>query len=220
MKILIIGTPRSGTTSLIRGIGNQNYFSKGEPYNYRIGPNMYNNTYPLKEVSEYEKIVVKTLAQQVPKEKEGTDPIDFGVEFCSYFDKIILLDRLIWKSHWESFINLHRLVEKKQTFPINKEKYQQMMFGPWIPNSLTNKDFEWAYQKNLDKVLKEDKKIIAGISEKLNIPITYYEKLYSEDRMEAFEIINNWNLEDIDPFDLLHLLDPLNKHRKESKPLI
>ena len=91
MKILIIGTPRSGTTSLIRGIGNQNYFSKGEPYNYRIGPNMYNNTYPLKEVSEYEKIVVKTLAQQVPKEKEGTDPIDFGVEFCSYFDKIILL---------------------------------------------------------------------------------------------------------------------------------
>ena len=94
------------------------------------------------------------------------------------------------------------------------------MFGPWIPNSLTNKDFEWAYQKNLDKVLKEDKKIIAGISEKLNIPITYYEKLYSEDRMEAFEIINNWNLEDIDPFDLLHLLDPLNKHRKESKPLI
>ena len=45
MKILIIGTPRSGTTSLIKGIGNQNYFSKGEPYNYNIGSHKEKNKY-------------------------------------------------------------------------------------------------------------------------------------------------------------------------------
>ena len=55
--------------SLIKGIGNQNYFSK-EPYNYNIGSHKEKNKYPLKEVSEYEKIVVKTLAYQVPKKKK------------------------------------------------------------------------------------------------------------------------------------------------------
>ena len=52
MKILIIGTPRSGTTSLIRGIENQNYFGNAEPYNYNIGPDKYDNAYPLKEINE------------------------------------------------------------------------------------------------------------------------------------------------------------------------
>ena len=73
-----------------------------------------------------------------------------------------------------------------------------------------------AYEQQLDDKLKEQKKIIVGISEKLNIPITYYEKLYGEDRMEAFEIINKWNLEDIDPFDLLDFLDPSKKYRRKK----
>ena len=67
---------------------------------------------------------------------------------------------------------------------------------------------------------KRRKKIIKGISDRLGIPITYYEKLYSEDRMEAFEIINKWDLEDIDPFELLDYLDPNKKYRREGKDLI
>ena len=227
MKILIIGTPRSGTTSLIKGIVNQKYFGNSEPYNYNIGSYKEENKYPLKEVSEYKNIVVKTLAYQVPKEKYGTDPIDFGVEFCSHFDKVILLDRLIWESHWESFINLHRLLRNKWEYNtsigMDIHTSHQDKFNPhghWIPNSLTNKDYEWAYEQKLDDKLKEQKKIIAGIGEELNIPITYYEKLYGENRMEAFEIINKWNLEDIDPFELLDFLDPSKKYRRESKDLI
>lgn len=227
MKILIIGTPRSGTTSLIKGIAKQNYFAKGEPYNYNIGSHKYKNKYPLKEVSEYENIVVKTLAYQVPKEEEGRNPIDFGVEFCSYFDKVILLDRLIWESHWESFINLHRLLRNKWEYNIslgiNIHTSHQDKFNPhgyWIPDSLTNKDFKVAYEQKLDDELKEQKKIIAGISEKLNIPITYYEKLYGEDRMEAFQIINKWDLEDIDPLELLDYLEPSKKYRKWETNLI
>ena len=67
MKILIIGTPRSGTTSLIRGIGSQKYFPIGEPYNYNIGYHKYQNKYPLKQVSEYKKIVVKMVIKMVIK---------------------------------------------------------------------------------------------------------------------------------------------------------
>ena len=45
MKVLIIGSPRSGTTSLLKGIAKQGYFSNGEPYNYNIGPHKVNNKY-------------------------------------------------------------------------------------------------------------------------------------------------------------------------------
>ena len=92
--------------------------------------------------------------------------------------------------------------------------------GKWVFDSLTKEDYDWAIEKGLDKELKEEKEIIAGISEGTNIPITYYENLYGEDRMKAFDIINKWGLDDIDPFELLDYLDPSKKYRKESKDLI
>ena len=227
MKILIIGTPRSGTTSLLNSIGNQNYFSKGEPYNYHIGPHKYDNTYPLKEVSEHKNIVVKTLGYQVPNEKKGTHPIDFGIEFASHFDKVILLDRLIWESHWQGYVNLYKKLRLKYTYNTERgldiNTPQPKLFdthGPWLFDSLTKEDYDWCIENKCDEELKEEKKIIKGISDGLGIPITYYEKLYSEDRMEAFEIINKWDLEDIDPFELLDYLDPNKKYRREGKDLI
>jgi len=227
MKILIIGAPRSGTTSLIRGIVNQNYFGNAEPYNYNIGPHKYDNTYPLKEVSEHKNIVVKTLGYQIPNEKKGTDPIDFGIEFTSYFDKVILLDRLIWESHWQAYVNLYKKLRLKYEYNIRNNldinTPQPGMFdthGKWSFDSLTKKDYDWCIERGRDKELKEEKKIIKGISDGLGIPITHYEKLYGEDRMEAFQIINKWDLEDIDPFELLDYLDPSKKYRKWETNLI
>ena len=249
MKILIIGLPRAGTTSLLRGIGKQNYFEKGEPYNYNMGRSKLENKYPLKEVSEYENIIVKTLVYQIPKEKYKNNEngfvcrkvggvlltvptqktaIDFATEFCSHFDRVILLDRLIWESHLESYINLFRIVKQKWDYNKSIGKFihtpHPTKFNPhttWVSESLTNKDFEyWVKERNLDDNLIEQKEMMAGISERLNIPITYYEKLYGEDRVEALEIINSWNLENIDSLDLLDHLDPSKKYRKEKRDLI
>ena len=36
MKVLIIGIPRSGTTSLLNSFENQGYVKISEPYNYNI----------------------------------------------------------------------------------------------------------------------------------------------------------------------------------------
>jgi hypothetical protein len=209
MKLLIIGAPRSGTTSLSRGIASQNYFLKDEPYNYDIGPTKLDNKYPLKELGEYKNIIVKTIGYQLPKEKEGTTPIDFGIEFSSHFDKTILLDRLIWDSHYEAYVNLFR-----------KLRLGLDIYSPWTFDSLTKKDFQWAIENGVEEELKNRKKIISDLSENLNIPITYYEHLYSEDRIKVFEMINKWDLEDIDPFELLDYLDPAKKYRKENKDLI
>ena len=47
------------------------------------------------------------------------------------------------------------------------------------------------YKKELDTLKSE----IQSLSKLIDIPITYYEDLYGEDRMESFEIINKWDLD-------------------------
>ena len=71
----------------------------------------------------------------------------------------------------------------------------------------------------LDKIIedsnkskkKRHKEILRKISEMINIPITYYEKLFSVDNMEQFEIINRLEL-DVDSFTLQEYLDPNKNH--------
>ena len=71
----------------------------------------------------------------------------------------------------------------------------------------------------LDKIIedtnkhndKRHKEILKKISEMINIPITYYEKLFSTDNMEQFEIINRLEL-DLDSFTLQEYLDPNKNH--------
>lgn len=71
----------------------------------------------------------------------------------------------------------------------------------------------------LDKIIedtnkhkdKRHKEILKKISEMINVPITYYEKLFSTDNMEQFEIINRLEL-DLDSFTLQEYLDPNKNH--------
>ena len=44
----------------------------------------------------------------------------------------------------------------------------------------------------------------------INIPITLYENLFSEDTLEQFEVVNTLGL-DLDSFELQSYLDPNNK---------
>jgi len=44
--------------------------------------------------------------------------------------------------------------------------------------------------------------------------------LYGEDRLKSFDIINKWNIENIDPFELNEYLNPKNKLKKGDKKSI
>ena len=69
-------------------------------------------------------------------------------------------------------------------------------------------------------VFEKEKKQINVLSEQLNIPITYYEDLYGEDRLDSFEIINKWDL-DLDPFELNDYLHPKYRLKQPGKkPII
>jgi len=201
MKILIYGTPRSGTTSLMKSLGNQYFFLLEEPFTEWINKSMCE--YPLTELNEHSNIVVKSLALQKPKSSKNL--LEFQLDFAKEFDCVIILDRKNLKEHKESFLhlyyrldNLHPSVHQKWTMDVIPKKYQE--------------DFEI---DNRYYDLELQKEHIKRLSEVLNIPITYYEDLYGNDRKKSFDIINSWNI----PIDVNKLnkdLVPIHKLRQKK----
>jgi hypothetical protein len=205
MKILIIGTSRSGTTSLRRGIREQGYYTIGEPFNELVTGN---REHPLKEISEYENICVKTLCDQVPKNLDSSF-LDFITMFSKEFDKVILLDRKNFIEHHKSFVHMHWRLSR------NESVHQS-----WEP-SIIPEDFEKNHNFHCrHKHLDLQKEQIGEISELLNVPITWYEDLYGNDRVTSLEIISNWNIDSIEPSELNKYLDPKFKLKKTQKKLL
>lgn len=201
MKVLILGTARSGTTSLAKAFSEQGYYTLIEPYNL-VYTNHY--SYPLEELS-YSKLCVKSIGVQKPKNILLSEIIEWQLKFIQDFDKLILLDRRNESEHMESFIHLHWRLK-------NKESVMQNWTSDIIPNWYKEK-----YKLKFEYDLKEMKDHIEKISELTNTDITYYEDLYSDDRVKAFDIINKWSIKHIDPFELLEYLDPSKKLKKNRK---
>lgn len=212
-KILILGQPRSGTSSLLDGISLQNYLRISEPFNPNLVDRGYK--YPLKQLETHDRVVVKLISLQEHIPIESKDIVEFYLNFSNLFDKIILLKRNNSKEHFESLLNLYwHLKRKKESptlnFPSSHKKY---MF-----NDTLKYDSSLVNSVKIDQKETEDN--INKISEKLNIQSTSYEDLYGEDRNKSFEIIKNWDL-DLDPFGLNEYLHPKNRYRQfKNKHLI
>lgn len=203
MKILIISPPRCGSTSLLNSIvGTTNIDRISEPFNYNLNRST-DYGYPLTLDSN---VVVKYITSQIPKEYDTRYTfIDFIQKDVSNFNKVILLSRRNKIEHLESFINLNlRLSTGKHT---HTDWYSED-----IKISSLNIDDDSSLDKHVDMINK--------ISSNLNIPLTYYEDLYGEDRIKSYDIIKNWNL-DIDVDDLNEKLNPRYRYRQfTKKPLL
>ena len=203
MRILIYGVSRSGTTSLRKAIGNQGFFSLGEPFNSFIHSTSYE--YPLNLLEEYSNIVVKSLALQKPKSSKNL--LEFQLDFAKQFDYIILLDRKNLEEHKESFLHLYYRIDTSQP-----------TMQKWTIDSIPKKYKEDFEIDNRYYDLELQKEQIKKLSELLNIPITYYEDLYGNDRNKSFDIINSWNI----PIDVTKLnkdLDPIHKLRQKKSTI-
>lgn len=200
-KILIIGQPRSGTTSLLNNICKQDYLRISEPYNYTFGERY---EYPIKEL-ESDRVAVKCLVFQIPKEEKSKGCMHF-VEFSNSFDRIILLKRNNQQEHFESLLNLYfRLIQDNDPKSSHqKYVFDELLFSSKIPNELVT---------TINKLQQSTLEDIDKLSETLNIQPTSYEDLYGEDRIKSFEIINKWDL-DLDPFELHETLHPQNRYRQ------
>ena len=220
MKVLILGIGRSGTSSLMNGIAEQFDVRVSEPFYHRpIFKEFKEFKWPLKVLEDKGNVVIKCLINQTPlhlnvntdEEMQG-----FYVDWSKEFDKVILLSRKNIQEHWESWLNLmYRFYQvHKEPWPGDRTKEPK-----FVKNSHDKWHWETIPQDFIDLQspirykFDQHHESIKVISEQLNIPITYYEDLYGEDRIESFEIINKWEL-DLDPFELNDYLHPRSKYRQ------
>ena len=205
MRILIIGPPRTGTTSLCRNLGKiLDYQVFSELYNYDI---RYRNGQTINEYPLYlpEKCIVKSITFQTPKEfGEPFMYTRFINEYKTQFNRIILLSRKNKEEHLESFINLKYRLKKGIS-----------AHEPWNSDDLTNFEHDIRYEKDL----KPHIDIISKLEKILNTPITYYEDLYGSDRDVSLSIIKSWNIK-LKSEELNEYLNPKFRYKKIKKFII
>jgi hypothetical protein len=176
MKILILATPRSGSSSLVKFIDShlklKNYKMMIEPFNQ----NLYKNKEYDKDrdtilyLTKVGNVLVKNLFLLGHEEYpiKSFDDIYEYLKWCySYFDKIVILDR-------------KDKIAQSESFTINETIFRE-------------KGINWHTQKiyDLDKIDKsyldemigrytESSKILKEISSINNFPIFYYEDIFLE----------------------------------------
>ena len=200
MKILIISPPRAGSTSLLDSISDLcNYESIFEPYINEMSQRTTDRKpYPF---NVPDNSVVKMISYQVPKNYgKPSNFLDFIVSVYRDYDKVILLNRRNEKEHFESYVNL--IIKNKN--PIKNST------RPWYYEDITDK----LHLFDLNEIIPY-RNVIDELSNKLSIPITYYEDLYGNDRLKSLEIIKKWKL-DIDNGELNERLNPKFRYRQSK----
>lgn len=197
MRILIIGTARSGTTTLTSAIGSVLSLNQiMEPFNPGSSYNLYN---PIQK-----NIILKTLIQH-------HETFDDLVELSKTFDKTILLSRRDKIASWESYCNG---VDRREKVKVRNGYYNG--FHLW----------HQSYVHNPDSLDEKSKDIVIGImdsiislSEYMGLPIIWYEDLYSTDKNLAQQTFNSLGL-NIKYEDVYIYMNPTKKYRKDTNSLI
>jgi hypothetical protein len=197
---------RTGTTSLYRTIVQHladDYYCISEPFNYSVIRLNKINVNQFDYICNQKNVLVKTLVQQIPKGKD----INFINEWIfTFFDKVILLDRIDTNALTESFAywmhSKSRNWHKREFYDISK-----------IPQE---------FVKECEIKIINYKKTINELSVKYNKKIYYYEDIFLNKNIEVINEIFNYieiepNLEIIET----HILSDNNKIRlKNIKSLI
>jgi len=194
MKILILASARSGSTILVRSLANiLRLYPYGEPFNEGVyhGRNVLNDPFKLRK-----SCIVKSLIEQVPSTWKKSD-IEFYKKWSDSFDHIILLTRKNIQETYESY-SYCKYYHSDGHWPF-KYWYKEPPFDEVLYKFV---------QTNHNKILR--------IGEDLNIPITYYEDLYSGEKDKIVDTINKWNLK-INWEDLFKSVNPKLRYRQSGK---
>lgn len=189
MRILIIATPRSGSTFLTSTLARMlKVPSYQEPYNFghpSAASQIYPKTLP-------ENVIVKTMFSQIPlSEKDSTE---FYLKEIQKFDKVILLSRLDVKASYESFN--YRLKNNPKGNWHTKYFYSETKKDiPLYSSFLT-----WTNE-------------LIQFSNLINIEVSWYEDIFE---IKNTDIIKNWELE-IDTNQFYSYIGSKSKYRVETK---
>jgi len=181
MKILILGTPRSGSTSLVKFIDSlislPNYKMIIEPFN-KFSPIHIKDNDNISYLTKFDNVLVKSLfligVDEYPT-KSFNNIFEYFEWCCRYFDKIIILDRKDKLAQSESFV-INETISRKKNIS-------------WHSPKLYDLDkIEKSYLNHMIDRYMESSKILKKISISNNFPIFYYEDIFLDHNMD---IINN-----------------------------
>jgi hypothetical protein len=176
MRVLILGTPRSGSTSLVRLVNSHinlsNYKMVIEPFNNSL---YFDGNNTIETLLQYENILVKNLFLIGNDEYPKDSFIDvFGyLNWCyTYFDKIIVLDR-------------RNRIAQSQSFVISETMWRERGVG-WHTKKIYDLDgIDKSYLETMISRYTESGKILNDIAYTNNFPIFYYEDIFLNHNMEV-----------------------------------
>lgn len=209
-KILILSVPRAGSSKLtdILHRADQSYLKLAEPFNREAPGYIADET----RWKLDQNMIVKTVPVDTSYGPELNQDLylEFILDVSKYFNKFIILKRRNKKEHWESWLNLHKKMSN------NQDSYQA-----WNINEL--KGYNPGPHINYEDTINPSNRICDNFSLEKNIPITYYEDLYSYNRDKSKEEIKKWKLSDKFTYShiLMELTNPKYRSRQDlKKPLI
>jgi hypothetical protein len=168
MNVLIISLPRTGSTELGKDLSIKHKLKYVcEPF-IRTDIKLTN--------SDLNNIVLKTILFHLPNYINESDRVSWLIEFSKNFNEVILLSRRNLVACAESWAYLS-YNEKQRSFKAD---------APYLWERTPNYDEEYQFIKKCNSEL-------IGISEILNIPITYYEDIYDENNLNRLRKGNRFD---------------------------
>lgn len=174
MKILILATPRSGSTSLVKFIDShlkfQDYKMFIEPYAIRNHRD-YSDKFDCETTDlllSHDNILIKNLMlvgyDEYPSKTFNSANEYF--EWCSnFFDKIIILDR-------------KNKIAQSESFVVNEDMSRKRGIGWHTPKVYDLDKLNKSYLSEMARRYTESGKILQELSGSKNIPMFYYEDIF------------------------------------------
>jgi LPS sulfotransferase NodH len=191
MKILVLATPRSGSTSLTKLIYSHLELSEYtifiEPFNsnfytkYKIDGFDFETYTPLQN---FENLLVKSLIlfENIEYPIKSFVDTESYINWCvSFFDKIIILDR-------------KDKVSQSQSFVINETLFREMGLDWHYPKHYDLSKIDKVYLEKMVVRYEESSKLLLDTSNKHNIPIYYYEDIFLNDSGQIVELFDYLNV--------------------------
>jgi hypothetical protein len=210
MKILILGTPRSGSTSLVKFIDSHiklsNYQMFIEPFNQKLYPN---KEYDVDRdtilyFTKYNNILVKSLFLLEHEEYpiKSFNNIYEYLDWCySYFDKIIILDR-------------KDKLAQSESFAVNETSMRERGVGWHTPKIYDVDKIEPSYIKTMIDRYTKSSEILHSISSKQKFPMFYYEDIFLEkSRKHIEELFRYLDMEMVESNYMEWILSPYRRVR-------
>ena len=183
MKILLLGTPRSGSTSLVKFIDSHiklsNYQMVIEPFNVNLYPNKEydKDRDTILYFTKYNNVLVKSLFllghEEYPT-KSFNNIYEYLTWCYSYFDKIIILDR-------------RDKLAQSESFAVNETSMREEGIDWHTPKIYDIEKIESSYIKTMIDRYTKSSEILHTISSKQKFPMFYYEDIFLEKSRKHIE---------------------------------